>query len=64
MGSNLVEEEKDAATAATQLHTFLDRRGKASQEVVLLVTAEQHDKERDRVVRGGGWDCPKASFKP
>ena len=26
--------------------------------------AQERDKERDRLVLGGGWDRPKASFRP
>ena len=63
------EEELDLAAAATQLQIFLDRRGQAFIEVMLLAMrnlaiAQQRDKERYKLVRGGGWDCPKASFKP
>ena len=29
-----------------------------------LAVARQHDKERYRLVWGGGWDLPKASVKP
>ena len=29
-----------------------------------LAIAQQRDKERYRLVRGGGWDRPKATFQP
>ena len=61
------EEELDPTVATTQLQVFLDQRGQAFKEVMPvamrnLAIAHQRDKERYRLVRGGGWDRPKASF--
>ena len=44
-------------------------RGEAFKRVMPLAMrnlaiAQQRDKERHRLVRGGGWDRPKATFQP
>ena len=46
---------------------FLDKRGQAFREVMPLAMrnlaiAQQRDKELYKLVRGGSWDRPKASF--
>ena len=65
---HLQEEELDPTATAAKLRVFLDRRRQAFRKVMPLAMrnlaiAQQRDKERYRVVRGGGWDRPKASFK-
>ena len=50
------------------MKVFLDRRGQIFQEVLPLAfrnlaIAQQRDVERYKLVRGGGWDRPKAKFK-
>ena len=52
-----------------QLQIFLNERGQAFKRVMPLAMrnlaiAQQRDKERYRLVRGGGWDRPKATFMP
>ena len=52
-----------------ELSAFLNERGEAFRRVMPLAMrnlaiAQQQDKERYRLVRGGGWDGPKATFKP
>lgn len=47
----------------------LDQRGQAFKRVMPLAMrnveiSQQRDKERYKLVRGGGWDRPKASFMP
>ena len=47
----------------------MDRRGQAFKQVMPLAMrnlaiAQQRDMERYLLVRGGGWDRPKASFAP
>ena len=47
----------------------MDRRGQAFKRVMPLAMrnlaiAQQRDMERYGLVRGGGWDRPKASFAP
>ena len=65
----LQEEELDLDTSTEQLATFLNQRGQAFKKVMPLAMrnlaiAQQRDMERYRLVRGAGWDRPKASFKP
>ena len=67
--SRLREEELDLESTAEGLRAFLDRRGQAFKRVMPLAMrnlaiAQQRDMERYRLVRGGGWDRPKASFAP
>ena len=52
-----------------ELSAFLNERGEAFRRVMPLAMrnlaiAQQRGKERYRLVRGGGWDRPKATFKP
>ena len=52
-----------------ELREFLNTRGEAFKRVMPLAMrnlaiAQQRDKERYRLVRGGGWDRPKAAFQP
>ena len=52
-----------------QLQVFLSERGQAFKRVMPLAMrnlaiAQQRDKEGYRLVRGGGWDKPKATFTP
>ena len=59
----------DLETSEEGLRAFLDRRGQAFKRVMPLAMrnlaiAQQRDMERYRLVRGGGWDRPKASFAP
>ena len=66
---HLQEAELDPYTTQEQLQIFLDQRGQAFKRVMPLAMrnlaiAQQRDKERYRLVRGGGWDRPKASFNP
>ena len=66
---HLEEEELGPTAAATQLQVFLERRGHAAREVIPLAMrnlaiARQRDKEWYQLGRVGGWDRPKASFKP
>ena len=61
-------EELDLAAAATKLRLSLDRSGQEFREVMpvamrSLAIAHKRDKERYGLVRGRGWDRPKASFK-
>ena len=65
----LQKEELDLDLSTEQLATFLNERGQAFKRVMPLAMrnlaiAQQRDMERYRLVRGGGWDRPKASFKP
>ena len=51
------------------MEVFLSERGQLFRRVMPLAfrnlaIAQQRDIERYRLVRGGGWDRPKASFKP
>ena len=62
------EEVLDLDLGEEDLRTFLDRRGQAFKWVMPLAMrnlaiAQPRDKERYRLVRGGGWE-PKASFAP
>ena len=59
----------DLDTTEEELHAFLDKRGQAFKRVMPLAMrnlaiAQERDKERYQLVRGGGWDRPKASFQP
>ena len=52
-----------------ELRAFLNTRGEAFKRVMPLAMrnlaiAQQRYKERYRLVRGGGWDRPKATFQP
>ena len=54
-------------TTKERLQIFLDQRGQAFKRVMPLAMrnpaiAQQRNKERYRLVHGGGWDRPKASF--
>ena len=65
LGEELLNEE---ATGA-ELQTFLSERGQMFKRVMPLAfcnlaIAQQRDKKRYSLVRGGGWDRPKATFKP
>ena len=64
---HLQEEELDLAITTEELQVFLDVRGQAFERVMPLAMRnltiiEQRDKERYKLVRGGGWDRPKATF--
>lgn len=66
---NLQDAELDLNTTKKRLQIFPDHQGQAFKRVTPLAMrnlaiAQQWDKERSRLVRGGGWDRPKASFKP
>ena len=55
--------------SAARLQVFLNKRGQLHTQVMPLAMrnlaiAQHRDKERYRLVRGGGWDHPKATFKP
>ena len=61
--------ELDLDISEERLQIFLNERGQAFKRVMPLAMrnlaiAQQRDKERYRLVRGGGWDRPKASFMP
>ena len=61
------EMELDMDPTAEKLSAFLDKRGQAFKMVMPLAMrnlaiAQQCDTERYRLVRGGGWDRPKASL--
>ena len=50
-----------------ELRAFLNARGEAFKRVMPLAMrnlaiAQQRDKERYKLVRGGGWDILKATF--
>ena len=64
----LQAKELDQAVTTAQLQVLLDARVQAFKRVMPLamrdlVIAQQRDKKRYRLVRGGGWDKPKATFK-
>ena len=63
------EEVLDLEVSEEGLRAFLNQRGQAFRKVMPLAMrnlaiAQQRDVERYRLVRGGGWDRPKASFSP
>ena len=63
------EEVLDLNTTEEGFRAFLNQRGQAFKRVMPLAMrnlaiAQQRDMERYRLVRGGGWDRPKASFAP
>ena len=63
------EEELDPNLPAARLQVFLNERGQLYRKVMPLAIrnlaiAQQRDKERYRLVKGGGWDRPKLTFKP
>ena len=63
------EEELDPNLLAARFQIFLNERGQLYRKVMPLAMrnvaiAQQRDKERYRLVRGGGWDGPKLTFKP
>ena len=65
----LQEEELELNASLEELVPFLNLRGKAFKRMTPLAMrnlaiAKQKDMERYRLMRGGGWDRPKASFKP
>ena len=62
------EEELDPTVLVARLQVFLNERGQLYRQVMPLsmrnlAIAQQRDKERYRLVRGRGWDRPKATFK-
>ena len=62
-------EEPDLGATTEQLEVSLSARGQAFKRVMPLgmrnsAIAQQREKERHRLVRGGGWDRPKATFQP
>ena len=66
---NLHDGELDLNITEERLQIFLNERGQAFKRVMPLAMrnlaiAQQRDKERYRLVRGGGWDRPKATFMP
>ena len=63
----LQDEKLDPAATVERLQIFLDAWGQAIKWVMPLVMrnlaiAQQRDKERYKLVRGGGWNRCKASF--
>ena len=61
------EEVADLNPTEEVLRAFLNQRGQAFKRMMPLAMrnlaiAQQRDMERYRLVRGGGWDKPKASF--
>ena len=67
--SRLLGEALTIDPTEEELSVFLNERGEAFKRVMPLAMrnlaiAQQRDKERYRLVRGGGWDRPKATFQP
>ena len=67
--SHLQSEDMAINPTEDQLSAFLSERGEAFKRVMPLAMrnlaiAQQRDKERYRLVRGGSWDKPKATFEP
>ena len=61
------KEELDLEVIAKRLHVFLDQWGQALKRVMPLAMcnlaiAEQRDKKWYMLVRGVGWDLPKATL--
>ena len=65
----MAQEPLDQEATAAQMELFLSERDQLFRRVMPvafrnLAIAQQRDIERYRLVRGGGWDRPKANFKP
>ena len=65
----MAEEPLNQEATVAQLQLFLSKRRQLFQRVMPLAfrnvdIAQQRDIERYRLVRGGGWDRPEASFHP
>ena len=65
----MAEEPLNQEATTAHMELFLSERGHLFRRVMPLAfrnlaIAQQRDIERYRLVRGGGWDRPKASFKP
>ena len=65
----MAEEPFNQEAIAPQLPMFFSEREQVFQRVMPLAfrnraIAQQRDIERYRLVRGGGWDRPKANFQP
>ena len=65
----MAEEPLNQEATAAQLQLFLSERGQLFQRVMPLAfrnltIAQQRDIEIYKLVMGGGWDRPKASFQP
>ena len=63
----MAEEPLNQNATVAQMQLFLSERGQLFRRVMPLAfrnlaIAQQQDIERYRLVRGGGWDRPKASF--
>ena len=65
----MAEEPLNQEATAAQMQLFLSERGQLFRRIMPLAfcnlaIAQQRDIERYRLVRGGGWDRPKANFHP
>ena len=65
----MAEEPLNQDATAAQMQLLLSERGQLFRRVMPLAfrnlaIAQQRDIERYRLVRGGGWDRPKANFQP